>query len=64
MMSKPPRLRAVFLAASTASLAVVGAWYGARLKQNQQVKQVRAISVPPPQFRIAYSEPKKMPADT
>jgi hypothetical protein len=37
------------MAAATASIAVVGAWYGAGLKENQENKQVRG----PPQPTLA-----------
>lgn len=36
------------MAGATASIAVVGAWYGAGLKENQEIKQVREL--PPAPF--------------
>ena len=47
-MSQPIRLRPAVLTVSTASLVVLGAWYGARLKENQEIKKVRTISSPLP----------------
>jgi len=39
-MSQGSKARPIIMAASTAALAVTGAWYGAGLKEKQEIKQV------------------------
>ncbi|KAL6721936.1 hypothetical protein ACLMJK_001041 [Lecanora helva] len=38
-MSQPLKARSIVLAGSTATLTVFGAWYGASLKENQEIKK-------------------------
>ncbi len=43
-MSQGSKARPIIMAASTAALAVTGAWYGAGLKEKQEIKQVLLLS--------------------
>ncbi|MCJ1456024.1 hypothetical protein MMC28_006381 [Mycoblastus sanguinarius] len=58
-MSQASKTRTVILTASTAALAVTGAWYGAGLKTKQEIKKIQKVKargeVTPAQ-KIAYLE--------
>jgi len=58
-MSQGSKARPIIMAASTAALAVTGAWYGAGLKEKQEIKQVQ--SFPLNVLKIPSIEPRNFP---